>query len=432
VSLGTALCASASVALADDLAERTQDAIDALRSGDVPAAVAVLDDPSVGDALVARPALVHVLCDRAFRCDDAFRAAPVAARRTLSAALLDIAERAHTATPDDSRGLWALSHALVLNERAGPARGGDAWLRAAELLEDAYERAPGGGEALGYAVTFLVEGAVLEPDDEHALMKRAGALAKLAQRHHKAAPALATTIASAHLWGAGALLERNRKAAKSALQIVFGQLEPHVDRNLPRGAVPALWNDAVTLDATARFALRRRYVTVPAEALGGAVVFDVPVSPRWTVTHVPKTEEAPAYVYVTQTDAAGAPLRQLLFRSYRWGYSYPFVGPNEVKGDNVKNLARGLRDVSAERVFGQGADRVDVRKSRVGRGFVGQSFRVSGSSLGDEPAPLALHGYCVRGDHQVSFGFLVYVYGGDGEIDAEMESVLAGMREPEN
>ena len=430
--LALGVLAAAAGAQDQDVASRAQDVIDALRGGDVPAAVEVLGDPDVADALAARPDLVHVVCDRAFRCDEGLRAATSASRRALSTALLDIAQRANAGAPEDVRGLWALSHALVLRERTGPSTGAAAWIRAAELLEQAHEKAPGGGEAVGYAVTFLVEAAVLEPDDAHALLKRAGALAKTAARTHRDSGSLATTIASAHLWGARELLAANRKASKAALQVTFSQLEPHVDRDLPRGPVPALWNEAVTLDAEARFALRERYVTVPASALNDAVVFDVPISPRWTVTHVSAAGESPAYVYVTQTDAAGAPLRQLLFRSYTWGYSYPFVGPNEVKGDNVKSLARGLRDVSAQRVFGPDAKSEEVKKARIGRGLVGQSFRVTGRTASEQPNPLSLHGYCVRGGRQVSFGFLVYCYGPDGEIDSEMDAVLESLREPEN
>ena len=44
-------------------------------------------------------------------------------------------------------------------------------------------------------------------------------------------------------------------------------------------------------------------------SLGGDVVFDVPVSARWTVTEVPETEDYGAYVYVSEADAAGAPRR---------------------------------------------------------------------------------------------------------------------------
>lgn len=404
--------------------------VDALRGGDVARAGELLGSDGVAAGLPARPDLVHVLCDRAYRCDDAFRAASPVARRGLAASLLAIAEAAHAAVPDDTRGSWALAHALVLRERAGPPEGAAAWLRAADLLEDAHARIPGAGEALGYAVTFLLEGAVLEPDDQHGLIKRAAALSREAQREHEGADRLALTLASSHLWAARTLLPDNRKTAKAALQTVFSQLERFAEADLPHREVAALWNDAVTLDAEARFALRKRYVTAPAGALGGALVFDVPVAPRWTVTRVPATAESAAYVYVTQTDASGAPLRQLLFRSYTWGYGYTFTGPNEVKGDNVKNLARGLRDLSAERVFAPGPEVGDVRKDRVGRDLVGQSFRVSGCEAGEEGGPLTLHGWCVRGGHQASYGVLVYVYAEGGELDAEMLSVLESLREP--
>jgi hypothetical protein len=425
-------CVLASPARADETDERAQDVIDALRDGDVPLAGQLLAADGLPDRLADRPALVHVVCDRAYRCDDAFRAAPAPARRGLASTLLAVARQAHDGAPEDVRGLWALSHALVLKERAGPPEGAAAWLRAADLLETAHASAPGDGEALGYAVTFLLEGALLEPDDQHGLIKRAAAVGRSARRAHPKSAGLATTLASAQLWAADALLEENRKASKAALSAVFEQLEPHARKDIPRSDVAALWNDAVTLDARGRFALRKRYLTAPADALNGAVVFDVPVSPRWTVTRVPGNDDSPGYVYVSQTDASGTLQRQLLFRSYTWGFGYTFTGPNEVKGDNVKNLARGLRDVSAERVFAPGADGEPVRKARVGRDFVGQSFEVGGNTRGEEPSPLTLHGYCVRGSHQRSFGFLVYVYRDDGEIGPEMEAVLGSLREPED
>ncbi len=421
-----------SMARADQLDERAQDVIDALRRGDVPRAVEVLTGPDVADALVDRPALVHVICDRAYRFDDAMRAAPESARRRLSGSLLDVAERAHAAAPEDVRGTWALAQALVVRERSGPVEGAAAWLRAADLLEQAHERRPGEGEALGYAATFLLEGAAAVSDQQYVLQKRAATVAKAAARAHPKSVTLATTLASAHLWGARTLLGSNRRAGKSALQVVFAQLSPHLRRELPNAAVAALWNDAVTLGAEAGFALRERYVTVPALALGGSVMFDVPVSPRWTVTEVPASGDYGAYVYVTQTDAAGNRLRQLLFRRYTWGYSYSFVGPVQVKGDNVKNLARGLRDVSCERVFAPGAEASRVRKSKMGKGFVGQQFVITGTVPGDAREPLTLYGYCVRGSHQETYGFLVYAYADGGAIDVEMEFVLAGLREPED
>lgn len=432
VALCAVSCVLVHAAWAGDVATRAQDVIDALRGGDVTAAVAVLADDAVAGDLSTRPDLVHVVCDRALRCDEALRLAPEETARALSSALLGIARRANVRAPESVAGLWALSHALVLAERTGPTQGADVWSRAADLLERAHSLEPGQGEAFAYAVTFLMEGAVRDPDQEHALMKRAAALARSAARSHSGAVPLAVGSAGAHLWAARELLERDRKSSKAALQMVFALLEPLLDRDAPTGDVPALWNNAVTFDTAAKFALRERYVTVAAKALDGAIVFDVPVSPRWTVTQVPATEETAAYVYVSETDAAGATLRQVLFRSYRWGYSYPFVGPNEVKGDNVKNIARGLCDLSAVRVFGPGAERQDVRKARMGRDFVGQSFRVAGTTSGEKPAPLTLHGYCVRGSRQVTFGFLVYCYGADGEIDAETQAVLDSLRESED
>jgi len=416
-------------ATADDIGEHAQDVIEALREGDVSAALLVLDAGDMASELAGRPALVHVLCDRAYRLDEVCSAAPGAERIRLSGRLLGIAERTHAAAPEDARAQWALAHALVLRERTGPAEGPAAWGRAADLLEQAHTASPAGGEALGYAITFLLEGAALEPGEQHALQKRASSIARAALRSHPDSVTLATTIASAHTWASRMLVSKNRRAAKASLVTSFDALRKHVKADLPIAAAAARWNEAVTLDARSGFALRERYVTAPASALGGDVVFEVPVSPRWTVTEVPETEEYGAYVYVTQLGASGAPLRQLLFRRYTWGMRYVFAGPNDVNGDNVKKIAEGLQVVSAGRVFAGGAKSGPVKKAKVGKKFAGRSFRISGKALGDEGGPLTLIGHLVRGDHQESFGFLVYVYDAGGEVGPEMESVLRSLEE---
>ncbi len=416
-------------ALADELEERTQDAIDALRGGKVSAALQVLGDRGVADGLVGRPALVHVLCDRAYRLDEVCSEAPGADRIQFAGDLLRIAEATHEGAPEDVRGLWALAHAIVLRERTGPAEGSAAWLRAADLLESAHTAHPANGEALGYAITFLLEGAVLEPEDQHALQKRAAAVSKAARRAHPDSLVVATTIASAHTWAARMLIATNRRAAKAAVQTSFAVLRPFVDRDLPMAAAASRWNEAVTLDAKHGFALRERYAMTDARALNRDVVFRVPISPRWTVTEVPETEEYDAYVYVTQSDSAGRPQRQLLFRRYTWGMRYSFIGPNEVNGDNVKKIAEGLQGVSAERLFAPGAKKSGVPKAKVGKDFAGRTFRVSGKAAGADGGPLAVSGYCVRGAHQESFGFLVYVYDEGGEVGPEMEAVLSTLEE---
>ncbi len=423
------VCAAVAPARADDLEESAQDVIDALREGDVGSALKALRADGVATALTERPALVHVLCDRAYRCDAVCRDAPGAERIQLSGALLDVAEGAHAAAPDDARAQWALAHALVLRERTGPAEGPTAWLRSADLLEAAHATHPAEGEALGYAVTFLLEGAALEPGDQRVLQKRAATVAKAARRAHPESLTLATTIASAHTWASRMLLEHNRRASKGALQTTFDVLRQFVEQDLPVAAAAALWNEAVTASTASGFVLREHYVTVGASALGGALVFQVPVSPRWTVTHVPETEDYGAYVYVTQSDASGAPRRQLLFRRYTWGRRYTFAGPNDVNGDNVKKIAEGLAAVSAERVFAVGAKSRPVKKAKVGKDFSGRCFSLTGTASGDEGGPLTLVGYCVRGDHQESFGFLVYIYDEDGEVGPEMESVLESLAE---
>ena len=212
-------------------------------------------------------------------------------------------------------------------------------------------------------------------------------------------------------------------------QTTFDVLKPLVDRDLPAAHAAGLWNDAVSLDADAGFALKKRYVTLSAAALGGDVVFDVPVSARWTVTEVPETEDYGAYVYVSEADAAGAPRRQLIFRRYAWGMRYSFAGPNEVNGDNVKKIAEGLREVSVERLFAPGAKSAPAKKSKLSRHFSGRSFRIEGQAVGEGGGPLTVYGYVVRGDHQETFGFLVYVYGEDRELGPEMEAVIASLEE---
>ncbi len=428
VVLAGALAAPAR-ARADDLDERAQDVIDALRDGDVASALKTLAPLETTERLSERPALVHVLCDRAYRLDQAYRKAPGNQRIQLSNTLLELAEATLASAPADARAQWALAHAIVLRERTGPAEGPPAWLRAADLLEQAHTASPADGEALGYAVTFLLEGAVLEPGEGRVLQKRATQVAKAARRAHPDSLTLATTIASAHTWASRVLIERNRRAAKGALQTAFDVLRKHVKKDLPAVSAAALWNDAVTLDADSGFALRERYVTVRAMALGGALVFDVPISPRWTVTDVPETEEYGAYVYVTQADAAGAVRRQLLFRRYTWGRKYTFWEPREISGDNVKKIAEGLQRVSAERVFAPGARSRSIKKTKLSKDFSGRWFSLTGTASSEEGNPLTLVGYCVRGGHQESFGFLIYIYEADGEVGPEMEAVLASLRE---
>ena len=113
--LGVVL-ALAGTAHADEIEERTQDAIDALREGNVSAALQVLGDRGMAGALAQRPALVHVLCDRAYRLDDVCRGAPDADRIQLSGDLLRIAESTHDAAPEDVRGLWHPVRERVLRD----------------------------------------------------------------------------------------------------------------------------------------------------------------------------------------------------------------------------------------------------------------------------------------------------------------------------
>ncbi len=430
------VCAAAHVARAGDLSETAQDAIDALRAGDAAQAVAVLSPDDVGRALAADPALLHVVCDRAWRYEDASRAAGDDARRGLSARLLALAESAATAAPRDPRACWSLAHALVLRERTGPRAGAAAWLRAAAALETADHEAPGGGEALGYAVTFLLEGACTESADQHALLKRAAEICRDAARAHGDSVTLAATLGSAHLWAARTLLATNRKLAKSELQAAFEVLEKPAKASLPNEAAASLWNDGVTLDRTAGFALRERYVTLPETVLDGALVVDLPIGSRWVLTRVPESDEQAAYEYVTEIGDDGRALRQLIFRRYVWGRSYSLAGPNQVNGDEVKNIAKGLQALTVERLFAPGArapspQKGGVGRDRQGKDLAGQVFEVTGSSAGEDSGPLAVRGYCVRGSRQASLAVLVYVFGGYGTLDPETEAVLAALHEPE-
>ena len=68
----------------DDTAERAQRVIDALRIGDVPAAVDQLMADDAASELTPRPALVHVICDRAYRCDEVCRDATPESRLALA------------------------------------------------------------------------------------------------------------------------------------------------------------------------------------------------------------------------------------------------------------------------------------------------------------------------------------------------------------
>ncbi len=426
------LLAAVSAARGDVVDDRAQDIVDALRRGDVQAAVSLLEDPSLTSDLADRPALVHVLCDRAYRFDDACAAAPPTSRMLLATVLMEVAEDTRASAAEDPRAAWALANALVLRERSGLAQGAASWLRAADLLVEAHAATPGAGEALGYAVTFLVEGAALAEPSRHELLKRAGAIATDLRRKHRDAVGSAAMVASAQLWAARTFLADDRRAAKAAVGEVFDCLRPFTRKGDDVAAdTAALWNAAVTIGLERRYALREGYVTRTASALSGALLLDVPVSPQWTVTEVPETEDADAYVYVTQTDAEGETLRQILFRSYQWGLLYPFDGPNDVNGDNVKGLARGLQAISLERVFGAAARTAAPKKGKFGDGISGYQFSISGLTAGEEGRALSLHGYCGRGGRQSTHVVLIYVYAEGGALDVETEALLASIREPD-
>ncbi len=417
-------------ALAGELEDRTQEVIEALRVGDVTEAVRLLQSEGTATQIAASTTLTHVLADRAYRFEGLCRAAPPADRRALADVVQMAASAIARTAPDDHRTHWASAHATVLSERTARSGAAQPWVHAAELLEKAHAAHPENAEALGYAVTFLVEGACVAADDRYELRKAAEKLADRALKKHEANVGLATTIASARLWAARTVVGSERKVAKAFLKQAQETLRPFVRRDVPDRAAADLWNSSVTLDRSAGFALREKYVTVTAESLGGSLRFDVPISSRWSVIEVPESEGRGGYVYVTETDAYGAPLRQLLFRRYTWGLQYSFTGPNDVNGDEVKNIARGLQALSVERVFTPGPRTPAVKKTRIGDDLVGHGFEVWGTSNDEEPRPLVLRGACVRGSQQESLAVLVYVYADHGEIGEEMQSVLDSLREP--
>ncbi len=416
--------------LADGPEDRAQAVIDALRGGKTAAVLATLEPEAATKEIGARPALAHVILDRAYRLDGQLVAA-VEERRALAERLGKLAETAHAAHPEDDRTRWALALSLVLRERAGPRTGAEAWTRAADLLVDVYGRTPGEGEALAYALSFLLEGACADESARHKLQKRADTLARRALRRHRESAALAQTLAASYLWAARTLAPQQRKASKQALRYALDLLRPHVRVETPDLEPASLFNDAVTFGKTSKFVMREAYVTLPAQALEGALVFDVPVSKHWFVRDVPSTEETPGYVYVTETDAAGSRVRQLLFRRYFWGSEYAFGDSGTVKGDNVKKIVRGLQGLAAETTFAPGARTPKIAKHKLTRDLAGHAFKIRGKTRGESPEPLCVLGHGVRGSHQATLVVLVYVYDGTESLGPELEALLESLREPE-
>jgi len=426
-----AVAASADTVVADD-AQRVQAVIDLLKTGDVPAAVTKLGDGSQTAALVAKPDLVYVLCDRAFRYDAP--KADAAARRTLSARLLDLSLAAATAAPDDDRLRWALAESIVLRERSGPRAGPDAWTAAADLLEKVHAGHPSDALPLGYAVSFLLEGACTDADASVGLTNRAETLARRATDSQKDSPTLAATIATTQLWAARTLLPSNHKLSRVEVKAALETLRPFATRKAPLVEAATIWNDAVAFGMTNVFGLPERFVTAPRLTLDGSLTFDLPLSSRWSLQTVAAKDDVPGYDYVTETGADGGRRRQVLFRRYAFNRQYTFETPVPCGGDNVRSIAQGLETQSEAHVFAPGATAVAASRKPCCKAMDGYAFEVKGNAAGENGAkgdPLHLYGFVVKGKNQACYALLVYVYGKPDDVGLEMDALVESLREPE-
>ena len=417
----------ADTAVGDD-AKHVQTVIDFLKAGNVPAAVAKLGTGPNVDALTSHPDLVHVLCDRAFRFDS--EKANAAARQTLATRLFDLATATAAKAPDDDRTRWALSEAIVLRERTGPRTGVQAWTQAADLLEKVHDSRPRDGLPLSYAVSYLLEGACTDTDAATSLVNRAEVLTKKAADAQRDSPTLAITLGTSNLWAARTLVATNKKASRVALKVAIETLKPFSYRKVPLQDAATIYNDAVVFGLNSAFGLPDRLSLTPRTALEGRLGLDIPCSTRWSLTEVAATEEVPAYEYVTEVDAAGKRLRQMIFRRYAAGQQYTFESTVPCGGDNVRSITQGLQAMSAVRVFAPGAATPPPGRKNFCKALDGYSFEVKGQSLeGGEPAHL--YGYVVRGHDQACYAALVYVYGKDDVLGPEMEAVVYSLRDPE-
>ncbi len=416
---------------ADDAGDAVQAVIDALREGDVAAAVTGLSTATETVDLTSRTDLLHVLADRAYRFDLSRADAPLEQRRDLAAKLVGLAETAHAADGTDVRAAWALAASVVVNERLASSSDPENWRRAAALLVSAHDAEPADGESLGYAVTFLMEGACTVLDERHALTKEADAVARNALRAHPDVPALANAIATTKTWAARTLLTSNRKAARTALKSALDTLTPYARDADKRGVVASAWNEAVTTGRENDFGMRASYITRRATALGEHVALNVPRTPRWGVSDG-EYDDGETFTYVTHLDRAGDVRAQLLFRRYDFGTSYRFVGPVEVNGDNAKKIAAGVTEMSEANLFEPGAKASKPGKKSIGRDFSGYRAEIAGQERGEDGRPLTLRILCMRGGRQATLTVLVYLYGEDRETGPELQSVLDSLFEPED
>lgn len=421
---GTAVAADATPE-----AQRVQGVIDLLKKGDVPAAVGKLGDGTQIQPLAADAYLVQVLCDRAYRYDNA--KADATARRTLAARLVDVATAANAAAPADDRARWALAEAVVLRERAGPRTGVAAWTQAIDLLEKVHAGKPGDGLPLVYAVSMALEGACADADAASALSNRADALAKKALEGQRDSATLAVSIGTSQLWAARTIWPANHKVARGQVKSALDTLRPFATKKAPATDAAGLYNDVVEFGMANELGFPDHLVTASHVVVDGRLMLDVPVSPRWSVTQVAATDEQPAYEYVTEVDAAGKRLRQVIFRSYSWSQQYTFESAVPCGGDNVKTIAQGLQDMAAARIFSQGAKTPAPARKPFCKELDGYAFEASGQTSEETPEPLHLYGYVVRGRDQTCYAALVYVYGKDEALGPGMATLVASLRPPE-
>lgn len=394
-------------------------AVSALASGDPAPALTLLESRAAAEILSDTQRL-HVLADRAWRYEPRCLDAPAQTRRDLAERLILRTTTAAGKAPDDAHATWALALALVLGERAGVGTGPDAWERAADLLVELPADAAQRRQALGYAITFLIEGGVAEKGHRRGLFGRADKLARSPE-----AVGMEASCAEVNLWAAGVLLDGQRSYAKDRTKATLDLLRDAAHGEPPDEEAATLWNDTVVFADDEGFALKERFVTRPELVLDGALVLEVPRSSRFLVTDGSRAADR----YVTELDGEGMPVRQLLFRRYEFGTDHAFVGPNRVGGDNAKKIAEGLRDLATLQILGGDADTSKIKRADLTRDLDGWSFSIAGTTRELEPRALRVEGWCGRGQRQATYGVLLYLYGEETEIGTAMQSVLDSITE---
>lgn len=412
------------VAYAQDTEAPTQEtqldplhrAVSALAAGDPGPALRLLE----GETDLADTRRLHVLADRAWRYETRYAEADEAVRRRLATLLVERSEAAHALAPDDAHTGWSLALALGLGERVGLGGGADAWNRAATLLEELPGDEAQRRRALGYAISLLVEGGVAERMRRRRLFARADKLA-----HLPLADALRADVVRNQMWAARRLLDEQRTFAKDRTRAALDLIRDAAHAEPPDDQAATLWNDTVVFAEEQGFALGEGYVTRPEQVADGRLVLAVPRSARFVVAESSTTGER----YVTELDADGEPVRQLLFRTYGFGTDHAFVGPNRVGGDNAKKLAEGLRDLAAHQLFDSDAKVSKIARGELNRDLDGWSFELSGTTREEQPRVVRVVGWCGRGTRQASHAVLLYLYGEDRSVGHAMGRIRASIRE---